>query len=154
MIAFITRIALGVCLSVAAMVAPALAAGIDLPTPKVTIHPGDELSMDNVIIRRFPAQTAQQFAVMTDRYGLNGMVARRTLFPGKPIPVTAVEARLLVRRGEPARLVFQEKGLTIIMQVEPMQNGTAGKVVRVRNIDSGLVVTGVVQQDGTIRAGN
>ncbi|MTI45926.1 flagella basal body P-ring formation protein FlgA [Roseibium hamelinense] len=153
MVARSLALAFGLCLSLTAPVQGASQSGVDLPVPKVTIHPGDELNTDNVIIRRFPRQTTQQFAVMTDRYALKGMVARRTLLPGKPIPTTAVEAEVLVRRGEPARLVFQEQGLTIVMQVEAMQNGAAGKVVRVRNIDSGLVVTGIVQSDGTIRTG-
>jgi flagella basal body P-ring formation protein FlgA len=61
---------------------------------------------------------------------------------------------LLVKRGEPARLVFQEQGLVIVMQVEALQNGGAGSFVRVRNVDSGLVVSGRVQQDGTIRVEN
>lgn len=140
-------------LTVIATVLPSAAGGIDLPVPKVTIHPGEEVTSENLIIRRFPTRTTQQFAVMTDRYGLYGMIARRTLLPGKPVPVSAVAAQLLVKRGEPARLVFQEQGLTIVMQVEALQSGAAGKVVRVRNIDSGLVVTGVVHPDGTIRTG-
>jgi flagella basal body P-ring formation protein FlgA len=82
------------------------------------------------------------------------MVARRTLLPGQPVPINSVEKPVLVRRGEPARLVFREQGLVIIMQVEALQNGGAGNFVRVRNVDSGLVVSGRVQEDGTIRVEN
>lgn len=139
--------------SILACVFPAHAAGVDLPVPKVTIHPGQEINHQDLIIRRFPSRTTQQFVVATDRQQLHGMIARRTLLPGQPVPSTAVEAQVLVKRGEPARLVFQEQGLVIMMQVEAMQSAGAGKTVRVRNIDSGLIVTGIVQPDGTIRTG-
>ncbi|MHA7772952.1 flagellar basal body P-ring formation chaperone FlgA [Roseibium sp. M-1] len=132
----------------------ARAAGVDLPVPRQTIAAGTEISHQDLIERKFPARTAQQFAVSTHRGQLVGMVARRTLLPGQPVPMNSVEKPVLVRRGEPARLVFREQGLTIIMQVEALQNGGAGSFVRVRNIDSGLVVSGRVQEDGTIRVEN
>lgn len=131
-----------------------LAAGIELPVPRQTIPSGAEIGNRDLIERMFPSQTAQQFAVSTHRNQLVGLVARRTLMPGQPIPINAVEKQLLVKRGEPARLVFREQGLLIIMQVEALQNGHAGKFVRVRNVDSGLVVSGRVQNDGTIRVEN
>ncbi|WP_420415006.1 flagellar basal body P-ring formation chaperone FlgA [Roseibium sp.] len=130
------------------------AAGIQLPVPRQTIPPGTELSHQDLIERKFPSRAAQQFAVAAHRSQVVGLVARRTLLPGQPIPVSAVEKPLLVKRGEPARLVFHEQGLMIIMQVEALQNGGAGSFVRVRNVDSGLVVSGRVQQDGSIRVEN
>ncbi|WP_417669093.1 flagellar basal body P-ring formation chaperone FlgA [Roseibium sp.] len=130
------------------------AASVQLPVPRVTIHPGDELSGQNIVERRFPQRTTQQFAVVPHRNELIGMIARRTLLPGQPVPVNAVAHQLLVKRGDAARLVFREQGLQIVMQVEALQSGSAGATVRVRNIDSGVVVIGTVQADGTIRAGN
>jgi flagella basal body P-ring formation protein FlgA len=130
------------------------AGSIELPVPRLTIAAGTEISHQDLIERKFPSRTAQQFAVSTHRSQLVGMVARRTLLPGQPVPSRSVEKPVLVRRGEPARLVFREQGLVIIMQVEALQNGGAGSFVRVRNIDSGLVVSGRVQDDGTIRVEN
>ncbi len=130
------------------------AASVQLPVPRVTIHPGDELAGHDIIERRFPERTTQQFAVIPHRSALVGMVARRTLLPGKPVPVNAIAPQLLVKKGDAARLVFREQGLQIVMQVEALQNGGAGSTVRVRNIDSGVVVIGTVEKDGTIRAGN
>lgn len=145
---------LGLLLLPLVLCTAAHAAGIDLPVPRQTIAAGTEISHQDLVERKFPTRTAQQFAVSTNRAQLVGMVARRTLLPGQPVPVSSVEKPVLVRRGEPARLVFREQGLTIIMQVEALQNGGAGSFVRVRNIDSGLVVSGRVQEDGTIRVEN
>ncbi len=82
------------------------------------------------------------------------MVARRTLLPGRPVPINAVSIQTLVERGQPGRLVFREQGLFIVMQVEVLQSGGIGDYVRVRNVDSDVVVTGKVQTDGTILAEN
>ena len=130
------------------------AAGVELPVPRQTIAAGTEISHQDLVNRKFPRRTVQQFAVSTHRGQLVGMVARRTLLPGQPVPVKAVEKPVLVRRGEPARLIFREQGLIIVMQVEALQNGGAGSYVRVRNIDSGLIVLGRVQEDGTVRVEN
>ncbi|MEP4033830.1 flagellar basal body P-ring formation chaperone FlgA [Roseibium polysiphoniae] len=130
------------------------ASGVQLPVPRVTIHPGDQLSGQNIVERRFPERTTQQFAVVSHRNELIGMVARRTLLPGKPVPINAITEQLLVKRGDAAKLVFREQGLRIVMQVEALQSGGSGATVRVRNIDSGVVVIGTVQSDGSIRAGN
>jgi len=142
------------CMAVLASMTAPQAAGIQLPVPRATIHPGHEITRQNLIDRRFPARTTEQFAVISDRNQLVGMVARRTLLPGKPVPVNAVSVQMLVERGQQGRLVFREQGLFIVMQVEVLQSGGSGDFVRVRNVDSGVVVTGKVQQDGTILAGN
>lgn len=149
---------IGFCLTswvaVMASVSGPEAASIQLPVPRLTIHPGDEITQQNLIERRFPQLTTQQFSVITDRNQLIGMVARRTLLPGKPVPVNAVSVQRLVERGQQGRLIFHEQGLFIVMQVEVLQSGGDGDLVRVRNMDSGVVVSGTVQRDGTILAGN
>ena len=102
----------------------------------------------------FPDATTQRFAVVVSRDELAGMEARRTLLPGQPIPLNAVAAPELVKRGQPTRLVFHDGGLIIVAQVEAMQNGGAGDMIKVRNLDSGLTVVGTVQSDGTVLIGN
>ncbi|WP_346914833.1 flagellar basal body P-ring formation chaperone FlgA [uncultured Roseibium sp.] len=148
----------GFCLTfwvavLASLEAP-LAGSIQLPVPRATIHPGHEITGQNLVDRRFPERTTQQFAVISDRNQLVGMVARRTLLPGRPVPINAVSIQTLVERGQPGRLVFREQGLFIVMQVEVLQSGGIGDYVRVRNVDSDVVVTGKVQTDGTILAEN
>jgi flagella basal body P-ring formation protein FlgA len=141
-------------MAASAALSAAKAGNIDLPVPRATVQPGDVISEDMIIIRRFPEQTTRRFQVVTSRQEMVGKVARRTLQPGNPVPATAIAPDVVIKRGEPARLVFQEGGLFIIAQAEALQNGTVGAFVRVRNIDSGLIVTGKVQTDGSILIGN
>lgn len=124
-----------------------------LPVPGVTIYPGDPITEEMLTERRFRLTRASLEAVVAGRELLVGKVARRTLLPGQPITINAIESPKLVRRGVPVRLVFTEGGLTIITYAEPMQSGSAGEVIRVRNTESGTVIVGVVQADGSIVVG-
>ena len=124
-----------------------------LPVPGVTIYPGDPITEEMLTERRFRLTRASMEAVIAGRELLVGKVARRTLLPGQPITINAIESPKLVRRGVPVRLVFTEGGLTIITYAEPMQSGSAGEVIRVRNTESGTVIVGVVQADGSIVVG-
>ena len=138
----------------ASMAAGEVLAGVDLPVPRQTIHPGDEITPGLLVVRRFPDATVQRFAVVVSRGDVEGMEARRTLLPGQPIPLTAVAAPEIVKRGQPARLVFHDGGLIIVAQVEAIQSGGTGDVIKVRNLDSGVTVIGTVQSDGSILIGN
>lgn len=124
-----------------------------LPVPGITIYPGDPITDEMLTERRFRLTRASLEAVVAGREMLVGKVARRTLLPGQPITINAIENPQLVRRGVPVRLVFMEGGLTIITYAEPMQSGSAGEVIRVRNTESGTVIVGVVQADGSIVVG-
>ena len=56
-------------------------------------------------------------------------------------------------RGTSVQVVFQQAGLSITAYASPLQDGSAGDVIRVRNTDSGVIIRGVVQPDGTVRVG-
>ncbi|PTW60149.1 flagella basal body P-ring formation protein FlgA [Breoghania corrubedonensis] len=146
--------ALALALAAFAAGTGAASAGIDLPVPRATIHPGDAIEPSMIVERRFPDATIQRFAVVVNRADLAGMEARRTLLPGQPIPLNAVAVPELVKRGQPTRLVFHDGGLIIVAQVEAVQSGAVGDVIKVRNLDSGLTVFGTVQSDGTVLIGN
>ncbi|MEH0071232.1 flagellar basal body P-ring formation chaperone FlgA [Pannonibacter sp. Pt2-lr] len=141
-------------LALTAAMPGARASSVDLPVLRSGVRQGEVISADQVIIRRFPLRTVQRFSVVEHREELAGRVARRSLQPGVPVPATAVAVETVIKRGEPARLIFREGGLQIIAQVEALQNGSVGSFIRARNIDSGLIITGRVQPDGSILVGD
>lgn len=131
----------------------AAAAGLTLPVPTTTIYPGEII--DDSMIAELAVQPSQlgRMVVVPERAELVGKVARRTLLPGRPVPVIAVAEPDLVARGVPVEIVFQEGGLIILAQAMSLEAGQAGDVIRVRNLDSGLIVSAKVQPDGTVRVG-
>ncbi|WP_240540128.1 flagellar basal body P-ring formation chaperone FlgA [Salinarimonas soli] len=132
---------------------PALADGRPWPVPTVTIYPGETIRDSIIEDREFPGMADRPQAVDSRRV-LVGKVARRTLAPGQLIPINAVEDPKLVVRGTPVQVVFAQDGLVISALASPLQSGSVGEMVRARNIDSGLVVVGTVQADGTLRVGS
>ena len=138
-----------------ALTAPpgAVAANMDLPVPRITIHPGDTISDDQIMDRAFLAHTVTRSTVFDSREALIGKVARHRLLPGLPVPVNAIRDAYLVNIGKASLVMFEVGGLSISMQAIAMDNGAVGDVVKLRNPDSGVVIQGTVSRDGTVRLG-
>ena len=137
----------------------ALATGMALPAaaqdmvlvPSRTIYPGETVSADmlqQVPLRR---QLRNPAAVERDWRMLEGKVARRTLLSGRMIPTGSVREAWIVEPGKPVQAFFVHGGLEIALSAVALQAGAAGDMVRLRNVDSGSVFSGVVMADGTVR---
>ena len=129
------------------------AENIVLPVPAITIYPGDTIKESMLKERSFLSTFRVRSAVIESPVQLIGKVARRTLLPGEAIPANAVDDAQLVTRGVTTQIIFQEEGLTISAMGAPLQSGSLGEQIRVRNVDTGRIILGVVQADGTIRIG-
>jgi flagella basal body P-ring formation protein FlgA len=124
-----------------------------LPVPAVTIYPGDIVADGMLADRQYPDGTAARYPVVAAREEIVGKVARRTLLPGKAIPNNSVAEPDLVTRGAMTRAIYEDGALAMETVVLPLQNGALGALIQVRNVDSGKVIVGVVEADGTIRIG-
>jgi len=120
-----------------------------LPVPVAVIYPGEVIRESMLVERAFGAGAGG--SVAETKSALVGKVARRTLLPDQPIPPIAVDAPKVVSINAPVKIVFDEGGMVIIAYGSALQPGAVGDLIRVRNQDSGLVVTGRVQADGSIR---
>jgi flagella basal body P-ring formation protein FlgA len=133
-----------------ALASSALAQEAGLPTPRGIIYPGD-IIYDNMLAEQ-PADKADgPGPFVRTRAGLIGKMARRTLLPGVAVPDAAIDNQRLVVNGGDVELVYSQGGLTIVAAGSALQDGAAGDVIKVRNSDSGVTVTGTIQSDGTVR---
>jgi len=122
-----------------------------LPVPAVTIRPGEVIKEEMITERAF-APTLLGVALFIDgRPTLIGRMARRTLLPGQPIPTNAVEDPWAVARGAVVKVIVEDSGLSIVTYGSAMQSGAAGALIPVRNVDTGVIIRGIVQPDGTIK---
>ncbi|WP_173934792.1 flagellar basal body P-ring formation chaperone FlgA [Chelativorans sp. Marseille-P2723] len=121
--------------------------------PARVIYPGETISADAIqeMLLRKPPRGAASIAREVDE--LEGKVARRTLLPGRLIPLSYIRAPYLVEQGSTVTAILTHGALTISVLAVPLQHGAAGEQIRVRNIDSGAIFTGIVMQDGTVRVG-
>ena len=134
--------------------APAAAGGFEmLPVASVTIYPGDLISEALLSEARFAPGTSAAYPVAVTAEELAGKVARRTLLPGKLIARNAVAEPQLVQKGTIVTAIYQDAELVITASVLALQSGALTETIQVRNIDSGKVIVGTVQADGSVRVG-
>jgi flagellar basal body P-ring formation protein FlgA len=128
----------------------ALAQETPIPTAKAVIYPGD-LILDEMLVDVPNAARDGSGPFVDSRSLVVGRVARLTLLPGHAIPYAGISNRKLVSNGAEVKLVFLEGGLLITTAGSALQDGSIGDIVRVRNDDSGVTVSGAVQPDGSVR---
>ena len=123
------------------------------PTPRSVIYPGDVIRED--MLTDLPRGGVRDSGgpFVDDRSLVVGKMARLTLLPGHAIPYTGISNRKLVANGADVKLVYAEGGLVIVTSGAALQDGSIGDVVRVRNSDSGVTVSGAVQPDGSVKVG-
>lgn len=117
--------------------------------PKRIIYPGEELQpgqleeveVTNPNIARGYAERISAVA---------GLVTRKTLLPGRIIFVSALREPFAVSRGSTVQLVFDNGMLVIRASGTPLEDAAIGDLIKVRNKDSGVIVSGTVMADGTV----
>lgn len=128
---------------------PALAERRMAVIPTQTIYPGEVIDahrLEEVEVTN-PALSGD-YAVSADQ--VTGKVTSRTLLQGRVILVSALREPYAVERGKAVRIVFSNGPLTITAGGAPLENAAVGDLIRVRNTDSGIIVSGTVMDDGTI----
>ena len=139
-----------IVLFAAACAAPSLAQEALVPTPKAVIYPGDVI-LDEMLVDVPNVARDGSGPFVDSRSLIVGKAARLTLLPGHAIPFSGVSNRKLVSNGAEVKLVFSEGDLVIMTTGSALQDGSIGDIVRVRNDDSGVTVSGAVQPDGSVR---
>jgi len=139
-------------LAVAAIASAAAAdqSGGLLPVPAETIAQGERITAEMLTEKHFFFDPDRPLSVIVDPSAAIGKAARRTLVEGQPIPRNAFRLIRLVHRGKPTEARFRMGNLTITATVLPMDDGSAGDLIRARNLDSGRTITGIVGMDGAI----
>jgi len=121
--------------------------------PRRVIYPGETVTTDLVAEVRFNRSRSVLSSVAVIPEDVDGKVARRTLLPGRMISLNSLRDAYTVEAGSAVEVVFVNGALRISITGVPLQPGSIGDVIRVRNIDSGAVLSGTVMADGTIRVG-
>jgi flagella basal body P-ring formation protein FlgA len=118
--------------------------------PERTIYPGEEL-MESLVREVEVTNPNLRGGYVEVTSEVLGKVTTRTLLPGRTIPVAALRDSWTVERGKTVPLVFSGTGLTITAMGTPLENATIGDFIRVRNIETGVIVSGTVMDNGSIQ---
>ncbi len=83
-----------------------------------------------------------------------GMVATRRIEVGKAVPPSSLRSpkpQLAVKRNQTVVMKISMRGFSISTFGMAMQDGVAGAIIRVRNIDTKRIVSALVTADGTVQ---
>ena len=133
-----------------AAIHPAFAQDGTAPVPTQVIYPGDiiregmltDVPVDNAASRGGPFADTHAALV--------GKIAKRTLLPGRLVAMIAIENPRAVSNGAEIKLIYRDGPLTIVTFAMALDNGAVGDTIRVRNADSGTIISGVILPDGSV----
>ena len=128
----------------------ALGAEIELPVPSVVVYPGQSILDRGITTSRFTVPGAKLAAYVVEEGMLTDKLAKRTLLPNKPILLSDLQSPDVVKAGVPTAIVFRDAGIVITGLGLPLRSAGEGETIRVRNVDSGVTISGVVAADGSI----
>lgn len=124
-----------------------------MPVPVVTIRQGEVITEGALSDRRMVASAKALRTYVLSGSNIVGKVARRTLPAGAAIALSAIREPTLFSDGQRVTISFGRGQLTIEGSGVALQAGAEGDSVNVRNVDSGIIVRGVVQADGRVLVG-
>ncbi|MEN8837645.1 MAG: flagellar basal body P-ring formation chaperone FlgA [Celeribacter marinus] len=82
-----------------------------------------------------------------------GLEAKGMLYAGRPIRITDVGAPALIERNAIVPLYFTQGSLTISADARSLSRAGIGDTVRVMNLSSKTIVTGIVGPNGAVHVG-
>ena len=115
---------------------------------------GEPLNDKNVFFMPFTVERLEDY--VTTPQSLVGQRTKRFVSAGQPLTKSDIEPSpselpILVKQQRLVKMVAQVGGLEIGTVGEALQDGRAGELIRVRNIDSQLVVVGKVVDRSTVQ---
>lgn len=128
----------------------ALGAAIADPTREYAVverivYPGQTIDTANVAIRQHTRTIPDDYPVVRSRNQLAGMVATRTLLPGRAIAPDMLRAPHAVQQGATISVSLEEGPLSIVMKAIALEDGAVGETIRVRNAQNGRTVCATVR---------
>jgi flagella basal body P-ring formation protein FlgA len=117
--------------------------------PTQIIYPGEEIEPNRVQrVEVTNKNLAQGYA--SDISQVQGLVATRTLLPGRTIMVAALKQPSAMKRGDKILLVFDNGMLRITASGTPLGDGAVGDLIQVRNTDTGVILSGTIMPDRSV----
>ncbi|MDP1701097.1 MAG: flagellar basal body P-ring formation chaperone FlgA [Aestuariivirga sp.] len=125
----------------------------DIPVPAAVVYAGDQIVQGMLIDKPFSVPDAAAKNYVLQRRQVEGLYAKRTLLPGKPIPLAYVKLKDSVVQGVLTKATFEMNGLVISTFLIPLQSGVAGELVDARNPEYGRTIKALVKPDGSLQVG-
>lgn len=117
------------------------------------LAPGQLLQPELLKLERLEVEKITR-AHLIDIGGLDGHEVLRPIRAGEPIRSSDIRPATLVKKGELVNLSIGAPGsFMVTVKLEAMQDGRLGEQIRMRNPESGRMLTGTVSGRGLVRGG-
>lgn len=126
-------------------------ATINIPVALVTLYPGDVITSGMIAERSIPVDQVKQIAFARRGADMLGKAVRHVIVADQPVPLNALTEATVVTKGVATRVHLTEAGLTISGFAMPLESAGAGAMIRLKNIESGQVIVGIVEPNGSVR---
>jgi flagellar basal body P-ring formation protein FlgA len=93
----------------------------------------------------------QLTAYLRDAARLRGAALTRGVLKGDPLTVDAVYPEIIVKAGDPVRILGQSGSLSLNVAGEARAAGRAGDRIQVKNLQSGVLLQAIVVDEGLVR---
>ena len=87
---------------------------------------------------------------LTDPSAAIGMQTRITVYEGRPLHASMLQAPRLISRNQIVRLAFQQGALRIDTEARALDDGAEGALIRAMNLASKTQITAQVMPDGSV----
>lgn len=118
--------------------------------PTAVIYPGQTISAAQV--RRVEVTNPNLAGDFAQDYSqVEGMITKSTLLPEHAIYVSSLREPFAVTHGQQVKLIYAKGSLQITALGMPLEDGSVGEMIRVRNVDSGLTISGTILSPGIVQ---
>lgn len=124
----------------------------DIPVPKNIIYAGQVVDEALITWRRVPVRYLRRVQVFESVDEVVGKMARTTLMPNRPIAINHLRKPDIIKASVPVEVFYKAGNLVIRSTAIPLSGAAVGEALRARNVDTGVVITGIAQPDGTLLA--
>ena len=122
---------------------------LSLPVPARRLSPGEMIGEADIQMIDVPVARLSTFAV-TERAALVGKEVKRLLVQGRPVMVQSVSEPLVITRGEKVSISLDDGRLALSAPGRALDDGYQGEEIRVVNLVSNKLVTGVARSGGRV----
>lgn len=131
----------------------AFAAHVRFVVPTETIRYKEQINKHSLKYKMFAINPDAASRYVLDFSQIEGKVARGLLLKDHPILLSSLKDPVLVEQGKSIKLIVRGANLVITATGIPLQSGSAGDYIKVRNVDSGRTVSGTITKDGSVEVG-
>jgi flagella basal body P-ring formation protein FlgA len=122
---------------------------IALPVPRNSIRKGSIITENDLIVKDFKKEAIPSEAVQ-DIAQIIGQQAKISLYKEKPISLKNIGSMTIVKRNDTVIMHFY-KGLMVLQTTgRALEEGGAGDVIKVMNLNSKKIITGQITKSGDV----